>query len=81
VLNCLGVTNEVQSSIPSHMKHFLSLDAQIDSSLRVKRCTLVFIGQQKNSNSNKEMKEEELVSSNDIIIHECDNSDSEIKLA
>ena len=41
----LGVINEVQSSIPSRMKYFSSLDAKTDGSLRVKRRTVIFTGQ------------------------------------
>ena len=63
------------------MKRFSSLDVKTDGSLRVKRRTVIFTGQQKNSDSNKEAKEEEVVSSNHITIHECDHSDSEIELA
>ena len=72
----LGVINEVQSSIPSRMEHFFSLDVKIDSSLRLKRHTVVFTGQQKNSNSNKEAEKEEVVSFNHVTMHECDNLDS-----
>ena len=77
----LGVVNEVQSSIPSRMKRFSSLDVKTDGSLRVKRRTVIFTSQRKNSDSNKEAEEEEFVSSNHITIHECDDSDSEIELA
>jgi len=79
--NRLGVINEVQSSIPSRMKRFSSLDVKTNGSLRVKRRTVVFTGQRKNSSSNKEAEEEEVVSSTHITIHECDDSDSEIELA
>ena len=78
--SCLGVINEVHSSIPSHMRSFSSLDIKTDGSLRVKRCTVVFTGQQKNSNSNKEAEKEGVVSSNHITAHECDNADSAIEL-
>jgi len=63
------------------MKHFSTLDVKIDGSLRVKRRTVIFTCQQKNSGSNEEVEEEEVVSSNHITIHECDDSDSEIELA
>jgi len=63
------------------MKRFSSLDVKTDGSLRVKRRTVVFTGQQKNSGSNEEAEEEEVISSNHITIHECDDSDSEIELA
>jgi len=77
----LGVINEVQSSIPSHMKRFSSLDVKTDNSLRENRSTVIFTSQQNNSNSNQEAEEEEVVFSNHITTHECDNSDSEIELA
>ena len=78
----LGVINEVQSSISSCMKRFSTLDVKTDSSLRVKRCSVDFTGQRKNSGSNEEAEEEEAVSSNHITIRECDDddSDSEIEL-
>ena len=63
------------------MKHFSTLDVKTDGSLRVKRCTVVFTGERKNSGSNEETEEEEVVPSNHITIHECDDSDSEIDLA
>ena len=59
----LGVINEVQSSIPSSMKHFSRLDVKIGGSLRVKRHTVVFTGQRKNSDSNEKAEEEEVISS------------------
>ena len=76
----LGVINEVQSFIPSRMKHFSSLDVKIDSLLSVKRHIVIFTGQQNNSNSSNEAKEEEVVPSNHITAHECDDSDSGIEL-
>jgi len=63
------------------MKRFSTLDVKTDGSLRVKRRTVVFTGQRKNSGSNEEAEKEEVVSSNHITIHECDDSDSEIELA
>jgi len=62
------------------MKPFSSLDVKIDNSLRVKRRTVVFTSQEKRSNSNDKAEKEEVVSSNHITIHECDNLDSEIEL-
>ena len=62
----LGVINEVHSSIPSQMKGFSSLDVKTDGSLRVKRRTVIFMGQQNNSNSSNEAEEEEVVHSNHI---------------
>jgi len=66
----LGVINEVQSSIPSHMKHFSTLDVKMDGLLRVKGHTIVFTGQQKSSNSNEKPEEEQIASSNHITILE-----------
>jgi len=77
----LGVINEVQNSIPSRMKRFSSFDVKTDGSLRVKRRTVIFTGQQNNSNSSNEAEEKEVVPSNHITAHECDDSDSEIELA
>jgi len=57
------------------MKRFSSLDVKTDSSLRVKRHTMVFTGQQKDSNSKEEIEKEEVVCSSHIAIHEYDNSD------
>jgi len=41
---------------------------------------VVFTSQQKSSNSNEEAGKEEVVSSNHITFHECDNLDSKIEL-
>jgi len=62
------------------MKHFSNLDVKTDGSLRVKRRIVILTGQQKNSNSSKEAKEEEVVSFKYITAYECDNSDLEIEL-
>jgi len=65
------------------MKHSSPLDVKMDGSLRVKRRTMVLTGQQKSSNCNEKLKEEQVASSNHITIRECDDSDSdsEIELA
>jgi len=81
VFSCFGIMNEVQSSIPSCIKRFSSLDVKTDGSLRVKRRTMIFTGQQNNSDSSNEAKEVEIVPSNHITAHECEDSDSEIELA
>ena len=39
VFNLLGEVNEVQSSIPSRMKHIFTLNIKADDSLKVKRRT------------------------------------------
>jgi len=80
VFSCLGVINEVQSSIPSHMKRSSTLDVKMDGSLRVKRRTMVLIGQQKSSISNEKSEEEQVASSNHITIRECDDLDSDSKI-
>jgi len=41
MFNCLGEVNEVQSSVPSHMKRISTLDVKTDGSLKVKRRTLL----------------------------------------
>jgi len=53
VFNRLGDTNEAQSSIPSRMNRFSTLDIKTEVSLRVKRRTVIFTGQQSNPDSNK----------------------------
>jgi len=63
------------------MKRFSTLDVKMDGSLRMKRRTMVLIGQQKRSISNEKSKEEQVASSNHITIHGCDDSDSDIELA
>jgi len=73
VFSRLGMINEVQSLIPSRMKCFSSLDVKTDGSLRVKRRTVVFMGQRKNSGPNEEAEEEKVISSNHITTHECDD--------
>ena len=54
VFNRLGDINEVQTSIPSRMKRFSTLDVKTKGSLRMKRRTVIFAGQQTNSDSNRE---------------------------
>jgi len=77
----LGVINEVKSSIPSRMKCFSNLDVKTDDSLRVKRRTVIFMGQQNNSNSSNKAEEEEVIPYNHITAYECDDSGSQIELA
>ena len=62
------------------MKRFSTLDVKMDGSLRVKRSIVVLTGQQKSFNSKEKSEEEQVASSNHITIHECDDSDSKIKL-
>jgi len=64
VFNCLGETNEFQSSIPSCMKPVYILNIKSDGSLKVKRHTLVIIYCEISSNSKDKVKDEEQVSSN-----------------
>lgn len=44
VFNSLGKTNEVQSSIPSRLKHVATLDVKVDDSLKVKRHVIILTG-------------------------------------
>jgi len=76
----LDDTNEVQSSIPSHMKQFSTLDVKIDGSLRVKRHTVVFMGQQGNSDSSEKKGQENVASFNNIVVRACEDSTLEIEL-
>jgi len=64
----LGETNEVQSSIPSHIKCFSTLDVKAYGSLRVKRCTMVLTSHRSNPTPNMEVMQEEQASSNHIIV-------------
>jgi len=50
VFSLLGEVNEVQSSIPSHMKYISTLDIMTNGSLKFKRCTLVIINCEATSN-------------------------------
>jgi len=81
VFGRLGKTNEVQSAIPSLMKRLSTLDVSTDGSLRVKRCTVVFIGHKAHPSPSEEVIEKEQASSNHITVREVDDSDSEIELA
>jgi len=60
----LGKTNEVQSSIPSRMKHVSTLDVKVDDSLKVKRRILI-ITRQGATASPKERTREQTFSSCD----------------
>jgi len=59
VFSCLGEINQVQSSIPSCMKHVFTLDVKTNGSIKVKRCTLVLTGHGANASLKKRTKEEE----------------------
>jgi len=80
VFNRLGNGNEVQSSIPSRMKQFSTLNVKTDGSLRVKMHTVMFKGQPAIFNSNKEREKQE-VNSHHITIRECQDPDPKIELA
>ena len=79
VLNYLGKTNEIQSFIPSHMKHVPTLDVKIDGSLQAKTHTLVITSCDANSNSKDEIKDEDQVSSNHIMIWEADDMETKVE--
>ena len=55
----LGEINEVQSTIPSRMKHLLTLDVKTEGSLRVKRRKVVFTGHRVSLSPQEELKQEE----------------------
>ena len=76
MFNQLGDGTKVQSSIPSRMKQFSTLDVKIDGSLMVKRCNVVFTSQPSSFDSNKEDEEEEVASSNHITVQEYEDSKS-----
>ena len=80
VFNRLGDTNEVRSSIPSRMKRLSTLDVKTEGSLRVKRRTVILIGQQSNPDSNKEEERGEMASSHHITGREYEDSNSETEL-
>jgi len=80
VFNRLSDGNGVQSSMASCMKQFSALDVKADGSLSVKRCTIVFIGQQGNFDTSKGDEKEEVTSSNHIIVQECEDLELEIEL-
>jgi len=80
VFNRLGDRNKAQSSIPSHMKRFLTLNVKTDGLQRVKRRTVVFTGQQSNSDTNKGDKQEQVTSSNHIRVQKCEDLESKIEL-
>ena len=63
------------------MKCLPTMNVKTDDLSRGKRRIVVFTGRQKRFNSNKETDKEQVASSNHITIHECDNSNSKIKLA
>ena len=70
VFGHLGEINEVQSTIPSRMKHLLTLDVYIDGSLRVTMYIVVFTSHSANLSPNKEVKQVEHSSSSHIIAQE-----------
>jgi len=68
MLNYLTHGSEVQSSIPSCTKRFSALDVKTNGPLRVKRHIVIFTSQEGNSISSKEDEQEEITSSNHIIV-------------
>jgi len=69
--------NEVQSFVPSHMKHIFALDIKTDDSLKVKRRTLVTTSCEANSNSKEKIKVDGQASSRSITVQEADNLKAE----
>ena len=80
VFNRLDDGNEVQSSIPSRIKRYSTLDVKTDGLFRVRRCTVVFTGQPSNSDINKG-DDQEKVTSNHIIVQGHEDSETEIEIA
>jgi len=64
VFSCLGKINEVESLIPSYMKHISTFGVKTYSSLKVKRCTLFVTGYETSSSLEERAKEEEQAYSN-----------------
>ena len=81
MFNRLRETIKVQSLVPSRMKRVSTLDVQIDSSLKVRRCTLVITSCDANLNSKDEIKDEDQDSSNHITIWEADDLEIEVEPA
>ena len=81
MFNHLGKLNEVQSSIPSRMKRIFDLDIKTNSSLKVKRCTLVITSYETSSNSKEQIKEDGKASSHPITIWVANDLEVEVKLA
>jgi len=77
----MGETNEVQSFVPSHMKHVSILDAKIDGFLKVKTHTLIITSCEASSNSKDKIKDEDQVSSNHITSQEANDLETEVNPA
>jgi len=76
----LGEENDVQSSIPSHMKYIYTLDVKIDGSMKVKRCTLVITNCETSLNSKGKVEEGKQASSDHIIVQEADDLEAKMEL-
>jgi len=63
------------------MKRLSTLDVRTDSSLRVRRHTIVFTGDKANSSPNEKIIQKEQASFNHITMGEVDDSNFEIELA
>ena len=70
VFSHFGEINEVQSSIPSSMKHVFTLDVKMDNSLKVKGRILIVIDHGAKASLKERTKEEKQASSNRITIQE-----------
>jgi len=79
MLSYLGEVNEVQSFIPSCIKHISTLDVNTDASLIVKRQILGIINCEGSSNSKRKIKEEKHAFYKHIMVREADDLEAEVK--
>jgi len=79
MFNRLGEVNEVQSSIPLRMKCIFTLDVKTNSSLQMKKRTLVITNCEASSDSKGKIKEEEQASFGHITVWEADELEAEVK--
>ena len=77
----LGEVNEVQSSIPSRMKHISTLDVMTGGSLKVKRHTLVITNCEASSNSKGKIKGDRQTSYHLTTVQEANDLEDDIELA
>ena len=75
----LGEVNQVQNTVPSHMKCIFASGIKADSSLKVKRRTLVITSCETSSNSKEKINENGQASSHPIIVWKVDDLDVETR--
>jgi len=77
----MSEVNEVQSSVYSCRKCIFTLGVKTNDSLKVKRNIAIITNCEASSNSKGKIKEEELTTSDHVIVREASNLEAEVESA